>query len=143
MIVNRRKFILELLDEYNCSHLSMVSSPLDPLCKLSADSRELSKDPTSYRRIFEKLNCLTHTRPNLSFVVHHLSQFMQQPRTSHFSAALGVIRYLRLDPVQGLFISTDPLLTLLAFCDADWDSCIDSHRSISGFFITLGGSPIS
>uniref|UniRef100_A0A1S3ZP13 Uncharacterized protein n=1 Tax=Nicotiana tabacum TaxID=4097 RepID=A0A1S3ZP13_TOBAC len=51
--------------------------------------------------------------------------------------------YLRANSAQGIFLSADPSFDLLAFCDADWAACRDSRRSMSGFFITLGGAPIS
>ncbi|XP_015060491.1 uncharacterized protein LOC107006454 [Solanum pennellii] len=82
-------------------------------------------------------------RPDISYSVQHLSQFMQKPRLPHYSAALRVIQYIRANPDQGLFLQADPSLKLTVFCDADWGSFIDSQRSVSGFFITLGGSSIS
>lgn len=141
-IMNQRKFALDLLQEFDCSG-AQVSSPLDPYSKLVADDGPLLSNPTIYRHLVGKLNYLTYTRPDLSFVVFILSQFMRQPRESYFFAALRVLWYLHTDPGQGIRLSSDPLFELMAFCDADWASCWDSCRSISGYFITLGGAPVS
>nr|XP_016514702.1 PREDICTED: uncharacterized mitochondrial protein AtMg00810-like [Nicotiana tabacum] len=141
-IVSQRKFTLELLAKFDCKGPT-VSSPLDPYCKLHADLEPPMEDPTLYRRLVGKLNYLTNTRPNICFAVLYLSQFMQRPFLSHFSAGLRVLRYLRSDPGQGILLSSAPSFDLVTFCDADWAACKDSRRSISGFFITLGGVPIS
>lgn len=52
LIVTQRKFILELLIEFDCSHSPLVSSSLDPSIKLLSHSGELITDPTSYRHIY-------------------------------------------------------------------------------------------
>lgn len=141
-IISQRKFTLELLLEFDCSG-SRISSPLDPSIKLQADFGEPMDNPNVYHHLVGKLNYLTNTRPDLSFVVLSLSQYMQKPCTSHYSAAQRVLRYLHTDPSQGILLPSHPSFDLLAFCDADWAACRDSRRSVSGFFITLGGAPIT
>ena len=143
MIISQRKYTLELLDEFDVSHISSVSSPMDPSPKLSTDSGTPLSDPTIYRHLIGKINYLTHTRPDISFVVLTLTQFMHMPTTDHYSGALRVICYLKKFPSHGLFFNALFSLSLTTFCDADWASCRASRRSVSSFFISLGGSPIS
>ncbi|KAL9411723.1 hypothetical protein AB3S75_045346 [Citrus x aurantiifolia] len=68
---------------------------------------------------------------------------MQQPRERHWDAALRVVRYLKGNPGQGVFLSSDCDLQLYGWCDSDWASCPLSRRSLSGWFVVLGSSPIS
>lgn len=110
--------ILELLAKFDCAGPA-VTSPLDPYSKLYAELEPPMADPTLYRRLVGKLNYLTNTRPDICFDVLCLSQFMQRPSLSHFSAGLRVLRYLRSDPGQGIFLSSAPSFDLIAFYDAD------------------------
>ncbi|XP_019225471.1 PREDICTED: uncharacterized protein LOC109207043, partial [Nicotiana attenuata] len=68
---------------------------------------------------------------------------MQAPRSGHFQAALHALRYIRNDPSLGLFFSSEQSFQILSYCDADWASCSDTRRSVSGFFLTMGNCPIS
>jgi len=134
---------MELLKEFDCLHASGVVTPLDCNVKLQADMGELYSEPTKYRKLVGKLNFLTHTRPDIAFSVQHLSQFMQAPRIPHFQAALHVLRYLKNEPTLGILLHTDPSLSLLAYCDADWASCPHTCRSVSGYVVFLGSTLIS
>jgi hypothetical protein len=76
---------------------------MEPNVKFTETSGSLLEDPTSYRRLVGRLLSLTITRPDISFAVQVLSQFMDQPRTSHLEAANRVLRYIKASPGQGLF----------------------------------------
>ena len=57
---------------------------MDPNVKLCIEQREFMTNPVSYQRLVGKLNYLTITRPDISFVVNVVSQFMSAPRSTHW-----------------------------------------------------------
>ena len=52
-------------------------------------------DPTLYCQLIGSLMYLVNTRPNISFAVNSLSQFMVYPRRVHWTAAKHVLHYIR------------------------------------------------
>lgn len=57
-----------------------------------------------YRKLVGRLIYLTITRPKLTYSVHILSQFMQEPHRGHWDAIMLVLRYLKSAPGQGIII---------------------------------------
>ncbi|XP_070037080.1 uncharacterized mitochondrial protein AtMg00240-like [Nicotiana tomentosiformis] len=141
--MTQRKFTNDLLKEYNYLGYTTVSSPLDSTIKLKAGEGSLLLYPMYYRKLVEKLNFLTNTKLDIAYNVQHLSRFMKAPREPHLKAAWHVLRYLKQDPTLGIFLSKDPNYGLKAYCDSDWASCPDSRKSVSGYIVLLGDSPIS
>ncbi|BAU03366.1 hypothetical protein VIGAN_UM087700, partial [Vigna angularis var. angularis] len=79
-----------------------IDSPMDPNQKLASSEGDLFSDPERYRRLVGKLIYLTITRPDLSFAVGVVSQFMQAPCLGHWNAIIRILRYLKKAPRQGL-----------------------------------------
>nr|XP_016436687.1 PREDICTED: uncharacterized mitochondrial protein AtMg00810-like [Nicotiana tabacum] len=127
-----------LHDQFKIKDLGLLNYFLG--IKLKAKKGELLPKPEEYRSLLGKLIFLTHIRPDLSFAVQHLSQFMQQPCIPHMKAALHLLRYLKGSADSGIFYNNDPAMSLQVFCDNDWASYPDSRRSVTGFCIFLGGS---
>ncbi|XP_070050115.1 uncharacterized protein [Nicotiana tomentosiformis] len=105
VILHQRKFIADLLHEFNCDSISAVVSPVELGVKLKSDDEELLPRPDTYRSLVGKLNFLTHTKPDLCFTVQHFSQFLKCLRVPHMNAALHILRYLKGTPNVGIFLN--------------------------------------
>jgi hypothetical protein len=63
--------------------------------KLSADEGNLMEDTIMYRRIVGSLIYMTITRPDLSYVVRVVNQFMQTPQKPHLDTMRHIPRYIK------------------------------------------------
>ncbi|XP_070009111.1 uncharacterized mitochondrial protein AtMg00810-like [Nicotiana sylvestris] len=70
----------DFLQEFHCLDVKLVLTPLDPHAKLTSEVGDPLPNPSLYRRPIGKLNFLQHTRPDISFSVQHLSQFLVSPK---------------------------------------------------------------
>lgn len=74
-----------------------------------------------------EINFLTNTRPDLSFTVQNLSQFLQEPRESHFKALMHELKYVASTMGQGILLKGNEKLTLQAYSDSDWGACLTTR----------------
>ncbi|XP_074313434.1 uncharacterized protein LOC141648605 [Silene latifolia] len=141
--ISQRKYALDIIAETGLLGCKPATTPIEQHHGLGSATGPLLEDIESYRRLVGRLVYLAVTRPDLSYVVHILSQFLQQPRQEHMSAALRVVRYLKGSPGQGVLFRADSSISISRWCDSDWGGCPTSRRSVTGWFILLGGSSIS
>ncbi|KAM1217235.1 hypothetical protein ACFX2J_013437 [Malus domestica] len=93
IFIHQSKYILDLLKR---SHMDGAKPCLTPLGSTKLDLSGLFlSDPAEYRSIVRALQYLTWTRPDLSFVVNLVCQFMHSPREQHFQAVKRILRYLK------------------------------------------------
>ncbi|CAM8966637.1 unnamed protein product [Rhodiola kirilowii] len=143
IFINQRKYATELLEDTGLLGCKPSKIPMDSKHTLSLSKSALCADSTQYRRLVGRLIYLNVTRPDLSYPVHVLSQFMAAPCQDHYNAALKVLRYVKNAPGQGIFFAANATLHLEAYCDADWASCPIIRRSVSGFCVRLGSAGVS
>ena len=88
MVISQRKYTLDILTDTGMLACKPVDTPVDPNVKLVPSQGELLRDPGRYRRLVGKLNYLTITRPDISFLVSVVSQFLQSPCDCHWDAVV-------------------------------------------------------
>ncbi|CAL1413972.1 unnamed protein product [Linum trigynum] len=139
----QRKYISDLLGDYNMGDCVPVHTPIELNLKLRKESGDKVKDSSQYRSIVGSLIYLSATRPDISYAVQLVSQFMADPRTDHLAAVYRILRYLRGTMELGLLFPSSGTATLRAYSDSDYAGCVDTRRSTTGWCVQFGNSFIS
>ena len=139
--VHQQKYASDLLAKFNMATCKPCSTPFVSLSRLRKDDGLPLSDPTPFRSMVGGLQYLTFTRPDLSFAVNHICQFMHQPTDQHLVAAKRILRYVQGSLNHGLTFRPGPL-QLTAFTDSDWAGDPMDRRSTTGLIVFLGHNPI-
>ena len=86
---------------------------------------------------------LTHSHPDISFVVGLVARYMQHPHESHWKATKRILRYIRGIVQFRIHYSTGATSLLVGFIDSDWAGDPDDQKSTAGYVFTLGSRPIT
>ena len=141
IFLSQRKYTFDIIADTGNLGCKPAATPLEQNHQLGKVESPVLADPRKYRRLVGRLYLL-HTRPELSYLVHVLSQYMQTPKEAHWEVAQRVVRFLKNSPGQGIMLSSSKDMSLTIYCDSDWSSCCKTRRSLSAFVLLLGDSPV-
>lgn len=151
--LSQRQYVLDLLDRFDFSDCSPVSTPLDPSIRLSTSMAPQSYEEELQMRSIPYINAVgalaylaIATRPDIAHSVGVLARFSQNPGLQHWKAIKHLFRYLKgsLDyklPCSPTSSSSAELL--YTYTDADHAGNPDSGRSTSGYLVKMGTGAIS
>lgn len=139
----QRKYVTDLLTKTNMLHSKPVATPMASSPKLTLDSGSPLSDPREYRQVVGSLQYFSLTRPDISYAVNRLSQFMHRPTTCHWLAVKRLLCYLSGTLSHGIYLRIQTHAPLHAFSDADWAGESDDYVSTNGYIVYLGSHPIS
>lgn len=111
----QRKYTLDLISDAGLLGAKPCSTPMQPHLQLHKTYDTPLSDHTPYRRLIGRLLYLTHTRPEISYAVSKLSQFLAAPTDKHMLVGLHVLKYLKNSPGQGLIFNLIPLYVSKVF----------------------------
>ncbi|GJU18889.1 ribonuclease H-like domain-containing protein [Tanacetum coccineum] len=138
--LNQRKYVLDLLSEYGMLACKLVKTPL--MSKLAISNEATNDDRildniTNYQKLMGKLFYLTNTRPDISYDVYCLRQFMYSPLKSHLKISFKILRYYKSCPRLGIHIVKSSGMSLKAFSDDDWAKYVVTRRLVTGYCVFL------
>ena len=142
LFLSQTKYALDLLQRASMIDAKPISTPFVIGQHLFAEGT-LFSDPTLFRSLAGALQYLTITRPDLSFSVNSICQFIHAPTEDHFHALKRILRYVKGTAHHGLQLHKQSTRDLLGYSDADWAGCPDTRRSTTGYAIFFGANLIS
>lgn len=145
IVLSQRRYAQDLLQRANMQSCKSISAPMASGEKLSKDKGNTltNNEQFLYRSIVGGLQYLRITRPDISFSVNRVCQFIQSPTDDHWAAVKRILRYIKGTIDQGLRIHRCSSVNIHAFSDADWAGCPDDRRSTNGFVVFLGSNLVS
>ncbi|XP_034708962.1 uncharacterized mitochondrial protein AtMg00810-like [Vitis riparia] len=133
LYITQAKYASDLLSQVGLTDSKNVDTPVELNAHLTPSGGKPLSKPSLYRQLVGNLVYLTVTRPDISYVVHQVSQYLSTPRSTHYAAVLRILQYLKGTIFHGLFYSAQSPLVLRAFSDADWVGDPTDRRSTTGF----------
>ena len=137
--MSQENFIEKVLEKFNMQDAKTKSLPCDVgFNKFDCSESKPLENPTLFRAIIGSLvYILICSRPDISYVVTRLSQYMDKPKIAHLALAKDVLRYLKGTKSQALtFRKSNKPLQLHGYCDSDYAGS-DDRKSTSGYCFKL------
>jgi hypothetical protein len=89
--MSQAKYAQDLLERFHMTYCKSTPTPFLSGVKLEDDRDTSLVDSTLYRQLVGSLLYLTHSIPDLSYVVGVVSRFMQEPHELHWKAAKCIL----------------------------------------------------
>ena len=143
MSICQRKYALDLLEETGMLGCKPAPSPMEQNVDWWDHATALLEDAGLYRRLVGKLIFLTVTRPDISYAVSVLSQFMQAPRAIHLEGVYRVLAYIKRAPGKGLLYRRHGHLRIEAYSDSGFAGDKEDRKSHGGYATYVGGNLVT
>jgi hypothetical protein len=100
-------------------------------------------DVDAYRSSLGSLLHLAQcTRPDIALAVGALASYAKAPSQAHADALLDVVRYVGSTAHRGVTYGHTGV-PVQVWCDANFASCVDTRRSVTGYVVVMYGGAVS
>ncbi|XP_019254303.1 PREDICTED: uncharacterized protein LOC109233019 [Nicotiana attenuata] len=125
IILSQANYANEILNAEMMSDYKSAKTPMSNSELLKPNDGAQLIDETHYRRVLGKLQYMSFTRPDISYAVNKLSQYLR-----------GTIQF-------GLRVTPNCDFNMHMYSDADWAGDLTDRSSTSGYILFFDRNPIS
>ena len=122
IFLRQKKYILDILAETGLIDCKPTDTPILVNHGLQISEEAKLAYQGKYQRLVGKLLYLSHTRPDIAYVVGIVSQFMHRPQKDHYEAALRIVWYFKGTDGHGIMFRKNEHRGTYGFTNADWAS---------------------
>ena len=105
LYITQTKYAAELLSWAGLIDNKTIDTPVEFNAHLTPSGGKPLSNPSLHRRLVGNLIYLIVTRPDISYDVHQVSQYLSAPRSTYYATVLRILRYLKGILFHGFFYS--------------------------------------
>ena len=91
LYITQAKYASELLSRAGLTDSKTIDTPVELNAHLTPTGGKPLSNPSLYRRLVGSLVYLTITRPDISYAVHQVSQYLSAPRSTPYAVVLRIL----------------------------------------------------
>ncbi|XP_019166894.1 PREDICTED: uncharacterized protein LOC109162665 [Ipomoea nil] len=142
LLLSQQRYMKDILKRASMIDYKSLPTPVS-LSQVYESSKVPYADSTQYRSLAGAPQYLTMTRPDMSYAVNRLCQYMHAATTLHWSMLKRVLRYLKGTLHFGLCVCKSSSAEILALSDSDWAGYLKDRKSTSDFAVFLRQNLVS
>ena len=142
ILLTQRHYVLNMMYKFGMTKCRSVSTPLDQNLKLP-HKLGAPCDEKRFQQIVGSLIYLTITRPDPSYSVEMISQFMQRPALEHLHCVHRILRYVSVMKDRWLLYGHGITDQLVGYTNVDRVEDVNDRRSTLGFKFSIGSATIA
>ena len=119
IMITQSKYILYLLFKFNMAECKAAPFPFFSGINLEEGKSTPPMDCTIYRQLIGSLLYLTHSRPDIYYVMNAMPRYMQQPHDLHWKATKRILQYIQGTRTYDIHYAANSELELFGYTDSD------------------------
>jgi hypothetical protein len=133
--LSQTAYINSILSRFGLQDCNSTILPIDQGTTLTRSNPEdVLKDIKTYQSIIGPIMYLvTGTQPDLTFAISFLAQFFSAPNKQHIAVVKCCLQYIKGTRHLTLLFPYGGKMFIARFSDTNYDNCIDSRQSVSGY----------